>query len=493
MLIIMTTSTLGLLLAGTFFGAYERYRVLDSMVHDLTVIGRIVGDRSTASLLFDDPRSAGENLSALRVKSVIASACIYTENGAIFTTYNANGADKPFPPAEVVSVHRFEGNSLVIFEPIVLEGRRIGSIYIRASLEEINSLWRQYLLATTLIIVGAGLAALYLSSRLQRVVSVPLSQVAEAARRVTQQKDYSVRVKKTSSDEIAVLVQAFNEMLETIESQNKELMENNKNLERRVDERTVELADAKNRAEAADRLKSAFLATMSHELRTPLNSIIGFNGILLQGLSGPINPEQAKQMKMVRNSATHLLSLINDILDISKIEAGQLKVEPKPFELRESVSKAIQTIRPLAEKKGLEVNVQMAGQVGMLVSDQRRIEQILLNLLSNAVKFTETGSVSISCNVEGDYYVTRITDTGMGIAREDIDKLFRPFQQIDTGLSRLQEGTGLGLSICKRLLELLNGSIRVDSEIGKGSCFSFSLPIPKGQNFSQENPPSSTV
>ena len=183
-------------------------------------------------------------------------------------------------------------------------------------------------------------------------------------------------------------------------------------------------------------------------------------------------------MRMVRNSATHLLSLISDILDISKIEAGQLKVELKPFDLRESIQKTIQTIRPLAEGKSLTVDVHLSAQVGPVVSDQRRVEQILLNLLSNAVKFTDAGSVSIACDVEGSEYVTRITDTGMGIAPDKIDELFRPFHQIDTGLSRTHEGTGLGLSICKRLLELLHGSIKVESTLGQGSCFSFRLPRP---------------
>jgi signal transduction histidine kinase len=479
-LISMLTCMLGLLLAGAFFGIYERYRVRRSMIQDLSVLSRVLGDRSTAALLFDDPKSAEENLRALRVKPTIVAACIYNDTRAVFASYRAGNADfsESFPAAEETQLHRFGRDSLELFEPIMMGEQRIGTLYIRANLEEFVDLWRQYLLASLAIIVCSGIAAFYLAERLQRVVSTPLDQITQAARRVTQQKDYTVRVQRTSDDEIAVLVQAFNEMLETIGLQNQELTEINKSLECRVAERTEELAKARDRAEAADRLKSAFLATMSHELRTPLNSIIGFNGILLQGLSGPINPEQAKQMRMVRNSATHLLSLISDILDISKIEAGQLKVELKPFDLRESILKTIQTIRPLAEGKSLTVDVHLSAQVGPVVSDQRRVEQILLNLLSNAVKFTDAGSVSIACDVEGSEYVTRITDTGMGIAPDKIDELFRPFHQIDTGLSRTHEGTGLGLSICKRLLELLHGSIKVESTLGQGSCFSFRLPRP---------------
>lgn len=234
-------------------------------------------------------------------------------------------------------------------------------------------------------------------------------------------------------------------------------------------------------AEAADRIKSAFLATMSHELRTPLNSIIGFTGILLQGLVGPLNDEQKKQLGMVRDSSAHLLELINDVLDISKIEAGQLEVVAEVFDLRPSLEKIVHSLRPLAEKRGIALDLRIAPEVGSLVSDRRRVEQILLNLGSNAVKFTEQGGVVISCLArEGDLEV-RVEDTGIGIRPEDMDMLFMPFRQVDSGTARKYEGTGLGLSICKRLVELLGGRIWVESTVGKGSTFGFSLPRERGE------------
>jgi PAS domain S-box-containing protein len=262
------------------------------------------------------------------------------------------------------------------------------------------------------------------------------------------------------------------------------IRELNASLEQRVAERTSELAVAKDRAEAADRTKSAFLATMSHELRTPLNSIIGFTGLLLQGLAGPLNPEQAKQLRMVKDSGQHLLALINDVLDISKIEAGQIEIANAPFDLPESVRKVVQTVAPLANKKQLPLIAQIAPDVSRISSDRRRVEQILLNLLSNAIKFTEHGEITLTVEIvpgtnHAPHSALRISvaDTGIGIKRENMDKLFQPFRQLDTGLTRQHEGTGLGLAICKRLVARLGGTISVESEWGKGSTFQFTLPI----------------
>lgn len=246
--------------------------------------------------------------------------------------------------------------------------------------------------------------------------------------------------------------------------------------------------EKRHRAEAADRIKSAFLATMSHELRTPLNSIIGFTGILLQGLAGPLNAEQRKQLDMVRTSARHLLALVNDVLDISKIEAGQLEVGQSPFDISRSITKVITLVTPQAEAKGLKLTVHLAPGLGEAVSDERRFEQILLNLLSNAVKFTEHGEITVTAELVADFTPPgtvsnqpairlQVADTGMGIKPEDVPTLFQPFRQIDSGLSRKHEGTGLGLAICQRLATLMGGVISADSQWGTGSTFCVTLPL----------------
>jgi PAS domain S-box-containing protein len=243
----------------------------------------------------------------------------------------------------------------------------------------------------------------------------------------------------------------------------------------------TELVEAKEAAEAADRIKSAFLATMSHELRTPLNSIVGFTGILLQGLAGPLNDEQRKQLGMVKMSSGHLLALINDILDLSKIEAGQLTVLHEPFDVTPALEHVVQTLTPLAQKKGLELQTETGRNLGSLVGDRRRFEQILMNLVGNAVKFTEHGSVKVRCATCNGSLVLSVQDTGIGVPREQLPKLFSPFYQVDTGITRKHEGTGLGLSITKRLTELMGGTIAVDSTLGVGSRFTVQLPLLAGQ------------
>lgn len=238
-----------------------------------------------------------------------------------------------------------------------------------------------------------------------------------------------------------------------------------------------ELEQANIRLQEMDRLKSVFLASMSHELRTPLNSIIGFTGLILQGKSGEVNERQREQLTVVKKNADHLLSLITDILDISKIEAGKVDLSLEEFSLDDVVREVVETLSPAANQKGLELLTEALEGI-TLYSDRRRVKQVLVNLGSNGVKFTDQGSVKITARVSGDDNLEiRVTDTGIGIKSEDMDKLFRPFQQIDMSLTRSVEGTGLGLHLCRKLADLLGGDIWAKSEHGRGSEFTLVLPL----------------
>jgi PAS domain S-box-containing protein len=273
-------------------------------------------------------------------------------------------------------------------------------------------------------------------------------------------------------------------------------------LEQRVIERTAQLkaandellrfsktvSDALRVAERAEQAKTRFLATMSHELRTPLNSIIGFTDIILGGLAGPLNSEQTKQLTIVQGSARHLLALINDVLDISKIEAGRLEVRAERFALRTMIERVNDSIKPLADRKGLTLTVTVSPKLDEIVSDRLRVEQILLNLLGNAVKFTERGGITLAVDpVAGmqaesgaapDMAVRfRVSDTGIGVRAEELPTLFEAFRQAEGGRSRAFEGTGLGLAISRRLALLLGGEISAVSEWGKGSTFTLLLPL----------------
>ncbi len=263
-----------------------------------------------------------------------------------------------------------------------------------------------------------------------------------------------------------------------------ELREYRENLEELVSERTTELEekareleDVNIRLQEADRLKSVFLASMSHELRTPLNSIIGFTGIILQGVSGEISEEQRKQLNMVKTSGNHLLDLINDLLDIAKIEAGKVNPSFDKFEIYDVMKEVMEAFFPVVKEKGLELTADMPEGIA-LKSDRRRILQILMNFVSNAVKFTDRGSVKIRAIVSEDINLQlSVADTGIGIEAEDMDKLFQPFQQVDSSLAKLHEGTGLGLHLTRKLADLLGGSVSATSAFGKGSEFTLRVPI----------------
>jgi PAS domain S-box-containing protein len=243
-----------------------------------------------------------------------------------------------------------------------------------------------------------------------------------------------------------------------------------------------ELLNAKLAAEAANRIKGEFLATMSHELRTPLNSIIGFSEILLVGMFGSLNEKQASYVNYVLMGGKHLLNLINDILDLSKVEAGKMELDCEKFYLSDAIAEIKTIISPLAIKKNIHLDVRIDSQLGTIDADKTKFKQILYNLISNSIKFTdEKGYVTIEAHRSGALVQVSISDTGIGIAKNDMDKLFQPFKQLNPCLNRKYEGTGLGLALVKKFVEMHGGKIRVESKIGEGSIFTFVIPLEQKQ------------
>jgi PAS domain S-box-containing protein len=262
----------------------------------------------------------------------------------------------------------------------------------------------------------------------------------------------------------------------------KELKKYQTHLEELVEERTAELSAANKKLKELDTLKSMFIASMSHELRTPLNSIIGFTGMTLQGMSGELNDEQKDNLTRAYFSAKHLLDLITDVIDISKIEAGRIDVYPEKFLLREVVDDAIATVEPQLKDKGLTLTVDVPPGMN-LKTDRKRLLQCVINFLSNAVKYTEQGIITIAARETDGQVALSVTDTGIGIAEKDISRLFEPFERLDTHLRVKAGGTGLGLYLTKKLAaNILHGGISVTSVEGQGSTFSISFPMDIGES-----------
>jgi signal transduction histidine kinase len=297
---------------------------------------------------------------------------------------------------------------------------------------------------------GAIVLALLLGFVLSWSVIGPIQRIDSRLAAIAS-GNFSGQVDVTNRDELGALATNVNRMNDELQRLYKEL-------------------------EAASQHKSDFLASMSHELRTPLNAIIGFSQVLREGMVGEVNEKQKEYLEDILSSGNHLLSLINDVLDLSKVEAGQVELDVAPFSLRDALESGVVMVRERATKDGVQVTIAESSGVNVVDGDERRVRQVIFNLLSNAVKFTPAGgSVDVrTAQVNGEVRVS-VADTGPGIAREDLDRIFEEFQQTEAGLEQ-REGTGLGLALSKRLVELHGGRIWVESEIGEGSTFVFTLP-----------------
>jgi signal transduction histidine kinase/CheY-like chemotaxis protein len=326
------------------------------------------------------------------------------------------------------------------------------------------------------------LLAIVLGYLISRTIALPLRQLQSAMDDVAK-GDLERTVAIGGGGELAALAESFNSMRGKLAVAQKRLAGWNQALERTVADRTAELTrataeakDARAVAEQANQLKSEFLANMSHELRTPLNAIINFSRILAAGMRGPVNEDQLDYLTRIRHSGDHLLGLINDVLDLSKIEAGRMELYKEPLAIADLLQSVMSSATGLTKSKPIELIQDIAPDLPVVEADRTRVRQILLNLLSNAAKFTDEGTITLRAARAGGEIVISVADTGIGIAPEFHGTIFEEFRQVDSGSDRRYEGTGLGLAICRRFVALHGGRIWLESAPGQGSTFSFSLP-----------------
>jgi signal transduction histidine kinase/CheY-like chemotaxis protein len=444
------------------------------------------------------PFDLGNSLS--NSNSIVAAA-VFTRDERIVESYTRAGTAELIPrPSRYMG--NFATDEVVIFRPLGHPDNPIGTFYLKAkaSAEQRARLLKP-VPGMILLFLCSVAASILIARFLQRGISEPIVKLSELARHVARDGDYAIRANIKGGGETAVLVDAFNTMLTTIQQRDADLLvaknaavearerlaeinsmleESNRTLERKVAERTLDLQKATVAAREANQAKSAFLAKMSHELRTPMNAIIGYSEILLEDATDRGDDGANADLKKILTAARHLLGLINDVLDLSKIEAGKMDLYLESFDIARLVQEVVTTAQPLIDRNGNRVTVECAPDVGLMHADATKLRQILLNLVSNASKFTEKGEIRIvgarERKPQGEIIVLRVIDSGIGMTPEQMNRLFQAFSQADHSTSAKYGGTGLGLAISRQFARLMGGDIGVESAPGKGSTFTVRLP-----------------
>ncbi|MCP4696255.1 MAG: response regulator [Gammaproteobacteria bacterium] len=513
-LIILLTSTIVLLLSLTVFVVNDLITFRRNMVSDLFVFADLVGMNSMAGIMFDEPDTAEENIAALKANPHIILTHIFTNDGERFVSYFREQPDSAatygtadsyyFKNKEVQGnkqiedKHFFHDDYVEIFKRITFKKKRIiGIVYIQSDLHVFDNRLKLAGKIMTAVVMAALLLAFFLASRLQKMITAPIYTLLETMKKVSSasEENYSLRASKSVNDETGALVDGFNEMLGKIEKRDTELGNYRSHLEEMVGQRTaeltkrsdelarrgIELAEARDHAMAANHAKSAFLANMSHELRTPLNGILGYTQIL--GRDKSLEKQQQEGIAVIQRSGEYLLTLINDILDLSKVEAGKVELYPVDFDLGQFIQGTVEIFEIRARQKGIAFHYHALSHLPSGVrADDKRLRQILMNLLGNAVKFTVSGGVTLKIGYDNGKIRFQVEDTGIGIPKEDLEDIFLPFRQSGDILQKA-EGTGLGLSITKTLVELMGGELHAESTQGKGSTFWAVLELPKIPDF----------
>ncbi len=471
-------------------------------IDDVTTQADLLGQSSATALAFDDAKVAAENLALLHYRPQVRAAAVYDARGALFATYLAPGEHARFPPAPQADAVVVDGEGLVLFKRIVDKGDQLGTVYLR-SIDSERDRIRGYVGVAAGLALLAMLVAVAMSSWLQRIVTRPILAIDAVAGDIVAKGDYSRRAVRISNDEVGRLVDSFNRMMSEIESRaresqealralehevgerrqaQEEVMRLNGDLERRVVDRTAALeasnqglVTARLAAENANRAKSEFLSSMSHELRTPLNAIMGFGQLLANSTVSLPEVKRVEFTRHIVNAGSHLLDLINEILDLARIESSSVMLSLEPVAIDDLLQECRTMIAPTAQRQRIRLLFPQSPQESV-IADRTRLRQVLLNLVSNAVKYNrDGGSVTVDVRADASGRVRiAFQDTGAGLRPDQLASLFQPFNRLGQEAGKV-EGTGIGLVVTKRLIELMGGTIGVESTVGVGSVFAIEL------------------
>ncbi|MEO8677987.1 MAG: ATP-binding protein [Vicinamibacterales bacterium] len=464
-LLLMLASSTVLVVASVSYLAWDYVRFRDRIQLDLAVQAGLVLDNTSAALSFLDPEAAREALEMLAINPHVRMACLYLANGELFveTRFATDAAGTLCPAAAPPPGYRFLPNRIELTQHLARTDSGSGAVFIRADLGALSANLRAQGVATASILAGGLLLSFLLSSTLQRIVSRPIAQLAGTAKAITASEDYSLRATRTTRDELGVLVDAFNQMLDQIQSSERER------------------AGLLVREQQANRLKDEFLATLSHELRTPLNAIVGWTHVLrTQRLDAA---EMQRGLERIERNAHAQTRLVEDLLDVSRITTGKLQLEVRPMDLVAVSANAIDSCRPAAEARRVLIATQFPDAGCQTIGDPDRLQQVVWNLISNAVRFTPAGgSITVAIDCNPDFDVLTVTDTGAGIDAAFLPFVFEPFRQADAASTRQHGGLGMGLTIVRRLIEMHGGDVSVASDgPGRGARFTVRLPAHRQQ------------